>query len=315
MNFATLHSAMGSSEEAKAILAPAIGQFYELAAAKEYEKLADFYDPDAVLVHAGKDAIYGREALLKDFQDFLTRAGKLTPKSSDSHYRMCDDFIIMTADYETESEKMGLLKGKITQIWRVKLEKWSLGAHLWYGNERNYTRPVFGGLRNATDIKQLKKHHLQCVASVHLAAHHPALEPLKASCHSPLTELCELAVFLSGPQNTDIRLLNSQYFISLRCYKPEASRIFDDTMRYVIFQRYKLHITKMAVFDPNFGFRMQLCNFADRARSFDAGHLSIRLVVPAVRLFDIHGRPRNVFPIIGCHDLRDLGLGDANEKK
>ncbi|CAJ0608319.1 unnamed protein product [Cylicocyclus nassatus] len=43
--------------------------------------------------------------------------------------------------------------------------------------------------------------------------------------------------------------------------------------------------------------------------------LTSRLVVPAVRLFDIHGRSRNVFPIIGCHDLRDLGLGDANEKK
>ncbi|VDK66373.1 unnamed protein product [Cylicostephanus goldi] len=81
-------------------------------------QLAAFYDPDAVIVHAGKDVVYGREALKKDFEEFLTRAGKLTPKSSNHYYRMCEEFINLTADYETETEKMGVLKGRFTQIWR-----------------------------------------------------------------------------------------------------------------------------------------------------------------------------------------------------
>ncbi|VDN24350.1 unnamed protein product [Cylicostephanus goldi] len=116
---------MSSSEEAKSILAPVLGQFHELAKAKDFKKLAAFYDPDAVFVHAGKDIIYGREelsalilALVKSFEDFLASAGKLTRKSSDEQYSMCEDFIILTANYETETEKLGVLKGKFTQIWR-----------------------------------------------------------------------------------------------------------------------------------------------------------------------------------------------------
>ncbi|VDN23464.1 unnamed protein product [Cylicostephanus goldi] len=134
---------MGSSEEAKDILAPTLRQFHELAIAKEFEKVAAFYDPDAVLVHAGKDAVYGREAkiktpfmlkfrasiisaILKDLQDFLSRAGKLTPKTYEPHYGMCGDFIIMISDYETETENMGVLKAKLTQIWRKNGDKYLL---------------------------------------------------------------------------------------------------------------------------------------------------------------------------------------------
>ncbi|CAJ0591394.1 unnamed protein product [Cylicocyclus nassatus] len=118
--------AMGSSEEAKAVLAPVLGQFHELAKAKNFEKLAAFYDPDAVFVQAGKSAIYGREALVKSFGEFLARAGKLTRKTSDEQYAMCGDLIILTANYETETEMMGVLRGKFTQIWRQNADKYML---------------------------------------------------------------------------------------------------------------------------------------------------------------------------------------------
>ncbi|CAJ0604496.1 unnamed protein product [Cylicocyclus nassatus] len=109
---------MGSSEEAKSIVKPLLEQLFKYAQAQDFEKVSDFYDPNGVLVHTGKDAVYGRDALKKAFEEFMSRAGKITPKISDEDYHMAGDFIIYTSAYETETEKMGIRKGKVTQIWR-----------------------------------------------------------------------------------------------------------------------------------------------------------------------------------------------------
>ncbi|VDK60555.1 unnamed protein product [Cylicostephanus goldi] len=90
----THQSAMGSSEEAKTILTPILAELRKQREARNYEKVSEFYDLNAVHVHAGKEAL------------------------SNEKFDMAGDFIIFTADYETETEKIGVLKGKFTQIWR-----------------------------------------------------------------------------------------------------------------------------------------------------------------------------------------------------
>ncbi|CAJ0604330.1 unnamed protein product [Cylicocyclus nassatus] len=121
---------MGSSEEAKNILTPILSELKKQRDAHNFEKVSEFYDQNAVHVHAG-EAVYGKDAINEHSKKFLEKSGKLTTKLSNEKFDMAGDFIILTSDYETQTEKIGVLKGKFTQIWRKNNDTYLL-LHIEY---------------------------------------------------------------------------------------------------------------------------------------------------------------------------------------
>ncbi|VDM84038.1 unnamed protein product [Strongylus vulgaris] len=55
---------------------------------------------------------------MREFENFDQFTGKATTKFSNEVYLKAGDYLIITADYETTTEKVGVITGKFTQIWR-----------------------------------------------------------------------------------------------------------------------------------------------------------------------------------------------------
>ncbi|KAK6741823.1 hypothetical protein RB195_009599 [Necator americanus] len=142
------------------------------------------------------------------------------------------------------------------------------------GTEMNEIIPnlYLGSLRDATDVDQLKKHRIQYIVSVHdLTAHHPAHENLKV-----------LKIQLSDCSSADIssHFATTNQFIHNARLKQAAvlvhclagvSRSATVVVAYLMtlcdmsfFNALTFLSKKRPVINPNFGFRMQLCTFADR---------------------------------------------------
>ncbi|VDO15195.1 unnamed protein product [Haemonchus placei] len=52
--------------------------------------------------------------------------GKATTKLTDEVYQMTSDYIIVSANYETTTEKIGIIKGKFSQIWKKTGNSYSI---------------------------------------------------------------------------------------------------------------------------------------------------------------------------------------------
>ncbi|EYC32762.1 hypothetical protein Y032_0002g1087 [Ancylostoma ceylanicum] len=63
---------------------------------------------------------------MKEFVEFDKLMGKSTTKVSNERYQMAGDYIILSADYGTTTEKMGTIKGKFTQVWRKTNNKYMI---------------------------------------------------------------------------------------------------------------------------------------------------------------------------------------------
>ncbi|RCN47567.1 hypothetical protein ANCCAN_06338 [Ancylostoma caninum] len=106
------------TEEAKSILKPIFDEYFKQFETRNFEKAAEYYDPDAAVVEVEKKGTYGREAIKQGFFEFAKLMGETTTKAMKETYQMTGDYIIVTGEYETSSEKMGTIKGTFTQIWR-----------------------------------------------------------------------------------------------------------------------------------------------------------------------------------------------------
>ncbi|KAL6742299.1 hypothetical protein Aduo_015461 [Ancylostoma duodenale] len=108
-----------SQEEVKSILEPIFKDYSEAMAKRDFEKIREYYAPDAVLVSKNeKKRTQGREAILEELKKLATLLGKTTTTVSNARYELVGDHIILSADFETDSEKMKKIKGKFTQVWR-----------------------------------------------------------------------------------------------------------------------------------------------------------------------------------------------------
>ncbi|VDM71917.1 unnamed protein product [Strongylus vulgaris] len=142
------------------------------------------------------------------------------------------------------------------------------------GTEMNEIIPnlYLGSLRDAVDVHQLKKHHIQYVVSVHdLTAHHPAHEHLKV-----------LKIQLSDCSSANISShfsVTNQFIHEARLRQASVlvhclagvSRSATVVAAYLMtlcdmtfFNAITFMSRKRPVVNPNFGFRMQLCTYADR---------------------------------------------------
>ncbi|ETN82486.1 hypothetical protein NECAME_07931 [Necator americanus] len=107
-----------SFTEAKSILKPIFDRFTKAFDEEDFEQVTSYYAPNAVLVQIGKKGVYGREAIKEATVEYSKRMGRTKTKISGECYQMTGDYIIITANYEATTEKMGVVKGKFTQIWR-----------------------------------------------------------------------------------------------------------------------------------------------------------------------------------------------------
>ncbi|KHJ83623.1 hypothetical protein OESDEN_16676, partial [Oesophagostomum dentatum] len=104
--------------EAKKIIHPLCEDYAKHRDGHDFEKAIAHLDPNAVIVHIGKKATYGKDVLKKELEEYAAKMGKVTTKVTNDHYQMSEDFIICKGDYEMTTEKAGTHKGKFTQIWR-----------------------------------------------------------------------------------------------------------------------------------------------------------------------------------------------------
>ncbi|EYC32737.1 hypothetical protein Y032_0002g1070 [Ancylostoma ceylanicum] len=109
---------------AKNILKPLVDQYIKAIEDQQWDKTVAFFDDDGVLVQAGKKGVYGKEAIKQELQEFDKMAGKRKTKILSDTYQMTQDYVIITTDYESTTEKMGVLKGKATQIWKKSNNKY-----------------------------------------------------------------------------------------------------------------------------------------------------------------------------------------------
>ncbi|XGW17338.1 hypothetical protein V3C99_002162 [Haemonchus contortus] len=142
------------------------------------------------------------------------------------------------------------------------------------GTEMNEIIPnlYLGSLRDAIDAEQLKKHRIKYVVSVHdLTASHPAHDQLKV-----------LRIQLSDCSSSDISShfsVTNQFIHSARLKHAAVlvhclagvSRSATVVAAYLItvcdlsfLNALSLIAQKRPMISPNFGFRMQLCTYADR---------------------------------------------------
>ncbi|RCN47568.1 hypothetical protein ANCCAN_06339 [Ancylostoma caninum] len=109
---------MASSEDAKSILKPILDEYNKALDDGDCEKAAGFYHPDSVLITSGAKCVYGRDEIKKKLLEYDEITGKTTTELSEEDYRMTGDYIIFSADFETTTEKIGVIRGAFTQIWK-----------------------------------------------------------------------------------------------------------------------------------------------------------------------------------------------------
>ncbi|CAJ0604487.1 unnamed protein product [Cylicocyclus nassatus] len=115
---------MVSPDEAKSTIKPLFDDCIKRREEHDFETAVAYFDPDAVFIQKGNRMIYGREQLKEEHDAFKEKSGKRTTKITNETYEMDGDFGIVHADYEIETEKIGVLKGKLLQIWRKSNDKW-----------------------------------------------------------------------------------------------------------------------------------------------------------------------------------------------
>ncbi|RCN28099.1 hypothetical protein ANCCAN_26164 [Ancylostoma caninum] len=89
-------------------------------------KVGPYYEPDAELVHMETKRTRGREKIVNGLKQLNKMLGQATTKVSNEHYQMIGDAIFLSADFETDSEKRGKIKGKFTQAWRKTNDKYMI---------------------------------------------------------------------------------------------------------------------------------------------------------------------------------------------
>ncbi|EYC32745.1 hypothetical protein Y032_0002g1074 [Ancylostoma ceylanicum] len=115
---------MSSSEDAKSILKPILDEYSKALDDGDCDKAAEFYHPDSVLITTGRRCVYGRDEIKKELMEFDEIMGKTTTELSEEHYRMTGDYVIFSADFETTTENVGVIRGAFTQIWKKFGEKY-----------------------------------------------------------------------------------------------------------------------------------------------------------------------------------------------
>ncbi|EFO90958.1 hypothetical protein CRE_29013 [Caenorhabditis remanei] len=119
-----------SAQDAQAALKPQFEAYCKAIDNLEWDIVPTYYHPNGVIVQKGKEATFGKEAMKAEFIKFAEFTGKSTSTFSNAKYEGTGDYLIITADFTSETEKAGTIKGKFVQIWKKEGDR-----HLIYHDE------------------------------------------------------------------------------------------------------------------------------------------------------------------------------------
>ncbi|CAB60313.1 DUF4440 domain-containing protein [Caenorhabditis elegans] len=119
-----------TAHEAQAALAPQFDAYSKAIEGSDWDTVATFYHPNGVIVQKGKEAFYGKDAIKAELLKFSEATGRSTSSFSNQKYEGAGDYLIITADFSSETEKAGTVKGKFVQIWKKEGDR-----HLIYHDE------------------------------------------------------------------------------------------------------------------------------------------------------------------------------------
>ncbi|CAJ0604492.1 unnamed protein product [Cylicocyclus nassatus] len=167
-------------EEAKSTLKPFIHGYWKSFEERNFDKVMEFFHPDAIIVEVGIKGTYGKEAIKKQLLEYDDHMGKTTmkvvqdhdyhfimPEYSqvlDEHYQMTEDYIIFGGRYEIQTEKAGVVKGKLKAIefyhpHAVLVER---GKRGFYGKEEIKKHLLeYDKHRGGTSMKSWNDEHYQ----------------------------------------------------------------------------------------------------------------------------------------------------------
>ncbi|CAI2352348.1 unnamed protein product [Caenorhabditis sp. 36 PRJEB53466] len=107
-------------QEAEAILSPYLDKYIEATESENWDVVQVLYHPNGVLVHKNHEATYGNEAITEELKKFAANAGKVVSVLSNKQFEGVGEFLIVRADFSSETEKTGKVTGKFLQIWKKK---------------------------------------------------------------------------------------------------------------------------------------------------------------------------------------------------
>ncbi|CAO4372230.1 unnamed protein product [Caenorhabditis nigoni] len=119
-----------SPDDAQKALKPQFDAYCKTIDDKDWEGVIAYYHPNGVIVQKGKEATYGKEAMKQEFIKFAESTGKSTSTFSNATYQGTGEYLIITADFTSETEKAGTINGKFLQIWKKEGDR-----HLIYHDE------------------------------------------------------------------------------------------------------------------------------------------------------------------------------------
>ncbi|CAB3409708.1 unnamed protein product [Caenorhabditis bovis] len=107
-----------TAAQAQKILESFVSKYVDAMNSGKYELLEDFYHANAVMIEKDKSCLYGKKAITDSLKQMTTECGKTVMSISNTTYEGVGDFINVYTEFEFDTEKAGVLKGRYLQIWR-----------------------------------------------------------------------------------------------------------------------------------------------------------------------------------------------------
>ncbi|CAB05188.1 DUF4440 domain-containing protein [Caenorhabditis elegans] len=105
-----------TSEQAEALLKLQFDKYAKFIDDEVWAEVEGYYHPSGVLVHKGKEAVYGNKDKSTYIAKFAEGTGKSVGTTTNAKYEGSGDYLIITADFSSETEKAGTVKGRFVQI-------------------------------------------------------------------------------------------------------------------------------------------------------------------------------------------------------
>ncbi|CAL2038696.1 unnamed protein product [Caenorhabditis brenneri] len=119
-----------TAQDAESDLKPQFDAYCKAIDNLDWDTVITYYHPNGVIVQKGKEATYGKDAVKAEFIKFSESTGKSTTQFSNAKYEGTGTYLIITADFTSETEKAGTINGKFLQIWKKEGDR-----HLIYHDE------------------------------------------------------------------------------------------------------------------------------------------------------------------------------------
>ncbi|KAK6055511.1 hypothetical protein COOONC_06985 [Cooperia oncophora] len=113
-------------KDVEAILKPLYAKFAEYDKTGDSEAAAKFYHSQGVIVEKGKKATFGREEIIKMYNEFWEKVGPHEFLTSNETYQGTDDYLMAQCDFEVRPEKGSAFKGKCNHIWKKEDGEWKI---------------------------------------------------------------------------------------------------------------------------------------------------------------------------------------------